>query len=402
MAAFLPPGLRKYFFESSRQSSISSPPAMAEKTKALFTWRTVDRIRSASHWSCPLHHRDRSACAFPSTNERPTVPTGSGQPYAIVNGSIVIVLKSRIGTELQKKLFLIHIYSESLPEQVSVCPCVRKDRPMKIAGPLLPGLPRPCNMLENTSIFGSLAQPRRIYVSKSVESESTIKSSARVHKRKETLMRLRKNHKSIRLWGGESKSDRPPVIQKASEFSNHWILSGPFHSACYKLNSRLFSSSCPSPCSPSEKKLFSSRDNFDSLPVFYRTSPAYHVIKNILNGEFNGIKRSAALKRWIAHENSVPCRKFSGYDRIRSEYDRTTPDYDRTSADSGWTLAGSGRTPAGSGRTSAGSGRTTTISGRSRSDYDRTSPDYDRTPAGSGRIETVFGRNCSDYDRRLD
>ncbi|CAA9995256.1 unnamed protein product, partial [Nesidiocoris tenuis] len=42
-----------------------------------------------------------------------------------VNGSIVIVLKSRIGSELQKKLFLIHIYSESLPEQVSVCPCVR-------------------------------------------------------------------------------------------------------------------------------------------------------------------------------------------------------------------------------------------------------------------------------------
>ncbi|CAA9993063.1 unnamed protein product [Nesidiocoris tenuis] len=39
-----------------------------------------------------------------------------------VNGSIVIVLKSTIGTELQKKLFLIHIYSESLPEQVSVCP----------------------------------------------------------------------------------------------------------------------------------------------------------------------------------------------------------------------------------------------------------------------------------------
>ncbi|CAB0013881.1 unnamed protein product [Nesidiocoris tenuis] len=36
-----------------------------------------------------------------------------------VNGSIGIVLKSRIGTELQKKLILIHIYSESLPEQVS-------------------------------------------------------------------------------------------------------------------------------------------------------------------------------------------------------------------------------------------------------------------------------------------
>ncbi|CAA9999627.1 unnamed protein product [Nesidiocoris tenuis] len=42
-----------------------------------------------------------------------------------VNGSIVIVLKSRIGTELQKKNFLIPIHSESLPEQVSVCPCVR-------------------------------------------------------------------------------------------------------------------------------------------------------------------------------------------------------------------------------------------------------------------------------------
>ncbi|CAB0008274.1 unnamed protein product, partial [Nesidiocoris tenuis] len=35
-----------------------------------------------------------------------------------VNRSIGIVLKSRIGMELQKKLFLIHIYSESLPEQV--------------------------------------------------------------------------------------------------------------------------------------------------------------------------------------------------------------------------------------------------------------------------------------------
>ncbi|CAB0003831.1 unnamed protein product, partial [Nesidiocoris tenuis] len=34
-----------------------------------------------------------------------------------VNGSIGIVLKSRIGTELQKKLLLIHIYSDSLLEQ---------------------------------------------------------------------------------------------------------------------------------------------------------------------------------------------------------------------------------------------------------------------------------------------
>ncbi|CAB0019905.1 unnamed protein product, partial [Nesidiocoris tenuis] len=36
-----------------------------------------------------------------------------------VNGSIVIVQKSRIGTELQKKRLLVNIYSESLPEQVS-------------------------------------------------------------------------------------------------------------------------------------------------------------------------------------------------------------------------------------------------------------------------------------------
>ncbi|CAB0005048.1 unnamed protein product [Nesidiocoris tenuis] len=39
-----------------------------------------------------------------------------------VNGSIVIVPKSRIGTELQKKLLLTHIYSESLPEQVDSIP----------------------------------------------------------------------------------------------------------------------------------------------------------------------------------------------------------------------------------------------------------------------------------------
>ncbi|CAB0018797.1 unnamed protein product [Nesidiocoris tenuis] len=48
-----------------------------------------------------------------------------------VNGSIGIVLASRIGTELQKKLFLIHIYSESLPEQVSVCPRSRRLRLFK-------------------------------------------------------------------------------------------------------------------------------------------------------------------------------------------------------------------------------------------------------------------------------
>ncbi|CAB0001239.1 unnamed protein product [Nesidiocoris tenuis] len=53
-------------------------------------------------------------------------------PGSRVNGSIGFVLKSRIGTELQKKLLVIHIYSESLPEQVSVCPSV--DTIEKIGG----------------------------------------------------------------------------------------------------------------------------------------------------------------------------------------------------------------------------------------------------------------------------
>ncbi|CAB0011131.1 unnamed protein product, partial [Nesidiocoris tenuis] len=39
-------------------------------------------------------------------------------------GSVGIVLKSRIGTEPQKKLSLINIYSESLPEQATMCPSV--------------------------------------------------------------------------------------------------------------------------------------------------------------------------------------------------------------------------------------------------------------------------------------
>ncbi|CAB0008397.1 unnamed protein product, partial [Nesidiocoris tenuis] len=49
----------------------------------------------------------------------PTRGGSSLERPAVVYGSIGIVLKSRIGTELQKKLFLTHIYSESLPEQVS-------------------------------------------------------------------------------------------------------------------------------------------------------------------------------------------------------------------------------------------------------------------------------------------
>ncbi|CAB0018527.1 unnamed protein product [Nesidiocoris tenuis] len=71
---------------------------------------------------------------FPRLLVRPLAWKTSGSPQTRnlvviilefqVNGSIGIVLKSRIGTELQKKLFLIHIYSEPLPEQVSVSPCV--------------------------------------------------------------------------------------------------------------------------------------------------------------------------------------------------------------------------------------------------------------------------------------
>ncbi|CAA9997527.1 unnamed protein product [Nesidiocoris tenuis] len=56
---------------------------------------------------------------------RPNTLFNRNSDNAQVNGSIVIVLKSRIGTELQNKLFLIHIYSESLPEQVSNLVAVR-------------------------------------------------------------------------------------------------------------------------------------------------------------------------------------------------------------------------------------------------------------------------------------
>ncbi|CAB0001287.1 unnamed protein product [Nesidiocoris tenuis] len=55
-----------------------------------------------------------------STNSTPTPIHCQSLPEQVSDRSIGSVLKSRIGTELQKKLFLIHIYSESLPEQVSV------------------------------------------------------------------------------------------------------------------------------------------------------------------------------------------------------------------------------------------------------------------------------------------
>ncbi|CAB0003442.1 unnamed protein product [Nesidiocoris tenuis] len=59
-----------------------------------------------------------------TASTRPTVEKMSSEKASKsrggVNGTIGIVLKSRIGTELQKKLFLIHIYSGSRPEQVLV------------------------------------------------------------------------------------------------------------------------------------------------------------------------------------------------------------------------------------------------------------------------------------------
>ncbi|CAB0021048.1 unnamed protein product, partial [Nesidiocoris tenuis] len=71
---------------------------------------------SAAAWDSLIVERE-SRCVIARTLD---LPAGIGFYFHIyrVNGSIVIVLKSRIGTERQKKLFLVHIYSESLPEQV--------------------------------------------------------------------------------------------------------------------------------------------------------------------------------------------------------------------------------------------------------------------------------------------
>ncbi|CAB0010597.1 unnamed protein product, partial [Nesidiocoris tenuis] len=51
---------------------------------------------------------------------RTSLPSSGRWRHLSENGSIVIVLKSRIGTELKIKLFLKHIYSKSLPEQVAI------------------------------------------------------------------------------------------------------------------------------------------------------------------------------------------------------------------------------------------------------------------------------------------
>ncbi|CAB0003196.1 unnamed protein product, partial [Nesidiocoris tenuis] len=73
----------------------------------------------------PMLYEIMSGLSAPDDERRRRRNERAGRRSARVNGSIGIVLKSRIGTELQKKLFLIHIDSESLPEQVSVCPYSR-------------------------------------------------------------------------------------------------------------------------------------------------------------------------------------------------------------------------------------------------------------------------------------
>ncbi|CAB0003046.1 unnamed protein product [Nesidiocoris tenuis] len=83
---------------------------------------TVTRHFDKCPPACPV-----SSLFLPCLDNRPTNKKClSGQDLqprltrTLVNVSIVIVLKLRIGTELQKKRLLNHIYSESLPEQVSV------------------------------------------------------------------------------------------------------------------------------------------------------------------------------------------------------------------------------------------------------------------------------------------
>ncbi|CAB0010805.1 unnamed protein product [Nesidiocoris tenuis] len=78
-----------------------------------------------------------------------------GSDWFRVNGSIVIVLKSRIGTELQKKLFLIHIYSESLPEQVSVCPQL----PCSRLGPILGVKENAGRLMQKKTLHWSESKP---------------------------------------------------------------------------------------------------------------------------------------------------------------------------------------------------------------------------------------------------
>ncbi|CAB0020627.1 unnamed protein product, partial [Nesidiocoris tenuis] len=67
-----------------------------------------------------------------------------------LNGSIGILQKSRIGTELQKKLFLIHIYSESLPEQVSANEDERY------------GVTISCDICTSSCAFASMVSIRRV------------------------------------------------------------------------------------------------------------------------------------------------------------------------------------------------------------------------------------------------
>ncbi|CAB0008219.1 unnamed protein product, partial [Nesidiocoris tenuis] len=115
--------------------SVRRPPYAVRRTPSAVR-RTPSAVRVLNHYEQRMGNYegnlDRNTMYI--VHEDPNTKASCGEPsFAFnkiqffnfyfhiyrVNGSIGIVLKSRIGTELQKKLFLIHIYSESFPEQVS-------------------------------------------------------------------------------------------------------------------------------------------------------------------------------------------------------------------------------------------------------------------------------------------
>ncbi|CAB0006343.1 unnamed protein product [Nesidiocoris tenuis] len=118
------------FQASIKGNAISAGPILVHINRAVERMRIEYRIRGftpvISFVETLLEDRNRNqsdvklAPPPPQTSYQAFEPPPFISPDTSVNGSIVIVLKSRIGTELQKKLFLTHIYSESLPEQVSV------------------------------------------------------------------------------------------------------------------------------------------------------------------------------------------------------------------------------------------------------------------------------------------
>ncbi|CAB0015331.1 unnamed protein product [Nesidiocoris tenuis] len=116
--------VRAYQLETQVRQLVGIPGVSDFQMKTVFhehREKSKSREISASTNGLPLIQDTgislRSSSAAKKNISSP-MPNGKAAIKYRVNGSIVIVLKSRIGTELQKKLFLIHIYSESLPEQV--------------------------------------------------------------------------------------------------------------------------------------------------------------------------------------------------------------------------------------------------------------------------------------------